>query len=139
MMNRLMSAVVRQVTRLKIQAELFQPAEMSVKTVLTLLLVLSRRNVGALLMAGLFFPVILRPALQNMWCKYPEENRDLPSLNTPMCFVEVISALGFDLTVYVRSSRNCHHWSEDNEQLLGVQYKRRGNACIPIFLRELHF
>lgn len=40
MMNRLMGAVVR----LKIQAEAFQPAELSVKTVL--MLVLSRRNFG---------------------------------------------------------------------------------------------
>lgn len=68
MMNRLMSAVVRQVTGLKIQTELFQPTELSVKTVLMLLLVLARRNFG--------------------------EQRS-PSFNTPMCFVEVICGLSF--------------------------------------------
>lgn len=68
MMNGLMSAVVRQVTGRKIQAELFQPAELSVKTVLMLPLVLSGRNFG--------------------------EQRS-SSFNTPMCFFEVISGFWF--------------------------------------------
>lgn len=89
----------RQVTGLKIQAELFQPAELSLKTVLMLLLLLSRRNFGALLIAGIFFPVILHPALQNMWCKYPEENRGLQVLIRRCALLRLLVGWVFGLTI----------------------------------------
>lgn len=63
MMNRLMSTVERQVMGLKIQAGLFQPTYLSVKISLMLVLVLSRRSFGTLFIAGIFFLVILHPAL----------------------------------------------------------------------------
>lgn len=115
MMNQLMSAVVRQVTGLKIQAALFQPAELSIKTVLMLLLDLSGRNFGALLTAGIFFWVILYPALQNMWCKYPEENRDLGVL------IRRCALLGLLVGLWFNNVCDHHCWSEANQQLLGVQ------------------